>query len=340
MGRHGTIGFEYAPDAFIVGLSPAMQEVFARIERYASSAAPVLITGPTGTGKELVARALHNHSGRKGRFAAVNCACVSESLFESEFFGHKRGAFTGAHADRQGWFEQAAGGTLFLDEVGEMPASQQAKLLRALQERSVTPVGAAHAIPVSARIVAATNIDLEGGVASGRFREDLLDRLNVLPIRMPPLAERPGDFPMLVEHLLRKANTEEGANVEPPHGESLRAMELALGNGSIRVLANLVRRLVLAKRCGRIGVEDLREAGLHDPADVPAGVESAISHSGRERRNAAVAHAGAGHFVQIGHPPRREGPHGSRPPTTQGPRLHGDAGPPGDEEVWYRVRGG
>ena len=255
-------GIEYAPGKYIVGKSPAMQRVFSRLSQYARSSAPVLITGDTGTGKELVARALHHHSGRKDRFVAVNCASVNESLFESEFFGHKQGAFTGAIRDRQGWFEQAAGGTLFLDEMGEMPLSQQAKLLRAIQERSVTPVGAPRPVPVSTRIVAATNVPVADAVQSGRFRTDLFDRLNVLPIHMPPLAERIGDFPLLVDHLVSLANAEEGTDVRIPRGETLYALEQAFGRGSIRVLKNTLRRIVIAKRQGRVSPDDLVSEGI------------------------------------------------------------------------------
>lgn len=246
-----------------------MRAVFALVERYAASAAPVFITGPTGSGKELVARAIHYHSKRKGKFIAINCASVSESLFESEFFGHKRGSFTGAIADRKGWFEQAAGGTLFLDELGEMPLSQQAKLLRAIQERAVMPVGSAFSVPVTARIVAATNVSMAEAVGASRFREDLFDRLNVLPIQIPALAERPEDFPLLVEHFVRKANTEEGTDMAVPHGETLGAMEQTFGTGSIRVLENAVRRIVLAKRTGRLSVEQLRDVIPASFPDMP-----------------------------------------------------------------------
>lgn len=269
-------GFEYAPGAYIVGRSPAMQAVFESIERYASSAAPVLVTGPTGSGKELAARALHHHSQRRGMFVAVNCASVTESLFESEFFGHKRGAFTGAIYDRQGWFEQAVSGTLFLDEVGEMPVGQQAKLLRAIQDRSVTPVGSARPVPVSARIVAATNVDVTETVKSGRLREDLVDRLNVLPIQMPALADRPGDFPLLVKHFFGRANAEEGTDVQVPRGEALDALERVLGRGSIRVLENAVRRIVLAKRQGRVELEDLCKDEMACACKAPAAVDSRV----------------------------------------------------------------
>lgn len=281
-------GIEYAPGKHIVGKSPAMQRVFSRLSQYARSSAPVLITGDTGTGKELAARALHHHSGRRGRFVAVNCASVSESLFESEFFGHKRGAFTGAIYDRQGWFEQAASGTLLLDEMGEMPLGQQAKLLRAIQDCSVTPVGSPRPVAVSARIIAATNVSVAQAVRSGRLRPDLLDRLNVLPIHMPPLADRLGDFRFLVDHFVSLANADEETDVHIPRGETLYALERAFGQGSIRVLENALRRIVIAKRQGPVSPDDLVNEGIVTQEGAPPQVH-AIVEPAKDAESLAVS---------------------------------------------------
>jgi DNA-binding NtrC family response regulator len=189
----------------IIGRAPAMLEVYKMIARVSDSPAAVLITGESGTGKELVARAIHTHGSRKGEpFVAVNCGALTETLLESELFGHVKGSFTGAVANKRGIFEQAGGGTVFLDEIGETSTALQVKLLRVLQEREVVPVGGSSSVKVRARVVAATNCDLEGLSAAGAFRQDLLYRLNVIQIRLPPLRRRPEDIPLLVAHLARK----------------------------------------------------------------------------------------------------------------------------------------
>ena len=190
--------------ANIVGDSPLLQQVFRLIEKVADSDASVLITGESGTGKELVAKAIHFRSLRADRpFVAVNCAAIPRELLESELFGHKKGAFTGAVRDKMGRFEEAGSGTLLLDEIADLPVELQAKLLRALQEREFTPVGGSGVTRFEARVIAATNRDLEGDVAEGRFREDLFYRLAVVPIHLPSLRERPEDIPLLVAHFLR-----------------------------------------------------------------------------------------------------------------------------------------
>lgn len=262
MSQQEVAGIEYAPGKYMVGKSPAMQRVFFLLKQYAPSSAPVLVTGETGTGKELAARAVHYHSGRTGTFVTVNCASVSDGLFESEFFGHRRGAFTGALADRSGYFEQADEGTLFLDEVGEMPLNQQAKLLRAIEDGNIMPVGATQPVSVSARIVAATNTDMDKALQEGRFRQDLLDRLNVLPLGIPPLGERVGDLRYLTEHFLSFANEEEGTQTGPITSGALRGLEANLDQSNLRRLRNVIRRIVVVKRKGPIEAADLAESPL------------------------------------------------------------------------------
>ncbi len=230
----------------IVGKSDALARVFDLVNKVADTSANVLIQGESGTGKELIARSIHFNSGRSERpFLAVNCGALTESLLESEMFGHVKGAFTGAAADKKGLFRSVDGGTLFLDEVGEMPASLQVKLLRALQEHQVTPVGSSLAVTFDARIVAATNRDLEAEVAEGRFRKDLFYRLNVIEIDIPPLRERRGDIPLLIKHFISQAARSQNA---PERSLTLEAAE-ALANyawpGNIRELEHVIERAVI-----------------------------------------------------------------------------------------------
>jgi two-component system response regulator AtoC len=230
----------------MVGTSPPVREVFAMIEQVAPADATVLLRGETGTGKELVARAIHRRSSRRERpFVAVNCTAIPKDLMESEFFGHERGAFTGAAGRRIGRFEQADGSTLFLDEVGDLDLSIQAKLLRVLQEQEISRVGGQEPVKVNVRIVAATNRDLEALVREGRFRDDLYYRLNVIPIRLPPLRERTGDLPALMEHFLGSFATRYGrsAPIAPP--ELLAAARAYPWPGNVRELRNLCERAVL-----------------------------------------------------------------------------------------------
>ena len=230
----------------LVGDSPAMQEVFRIVQQVADADATVLLRGETGTGKELVARALHKRSARRERaFVAVNCTAVPRELMESEFFGHEKGAFTGATARRQGRFQQADGGTLFLDEVGDLDLTIQAKLLRALQEREITRVGAERIERVDVRVVAATNRDLEALVKEGRFRDDLYYRLNVIPLRLPPLRERPGDLPALIDHFVRSFAERLGRAVPLPPPEVLAAAAGYPWPGNVRELRNLCERAAL-----------------------------------------------------------------------------------------------
>ena len=230
----------------LVGDAPAMREVFRLVEQVAGADATVLLRGETGTGKELVARALHRRSPRRDRaFVAVNCTAVPRELMESEFFGHEKGSFTGATGRRAGRFEQADGGTLFLDEVGDLDLSIQAKLLRVLQEREITRVGGDRAEKVDVRIVAATNRDLEGQVAEGRFRDDLYYRLNVIPLRLPALREHTDDLPALFEHFRRSFAERYGRAVPPPPPELLAAAAAYPWPGNVRELRNLCERAAL-----------------------------------------------------------------------------------------------
>ncbi len=230
----------------LVGDSPAMREVFRLVDQVAGADATVLLRGDTGTGKELVARAVHRRSPRRDRpFIAVNCTAVPKELMESEFFGHEKGAFTGATARRQGRFEQADGGTLFLDEVGDLDLAIQAKLLRVLQEREFTRVGGTKSEKVDVRIVAATNRDLEVLVKEGRFRDDLYYRLNVIPLRLPPLRERPGDLPLLLEHFRKTFAERYGRPVPPPSPEVVAAARAYPWPPNVRELRNLCERAAL-----------------------------------------------------------------------------------------------
>ena len=230
----------------MVGSSPEIRRIFSLVEQVAPTDATVLIRGETGTGKELVARALHRRSARRSRpFVAVNCSAVPRELMESEFFGHEKGAFTGATARRMGRFEQAEGSTLFLDEVGELDLSLQAKLLRVLQEREFTRVGAARPTPADVRIVAATNRDLAALVKEGRFRDDLYYRLDVIPLRLPALRERPADLPLLLQHFLRAFASQHGKEPRPAPPEVLQAAQAYAWPGNVRELRNLCERAVL-----------------------------------------------------------------------------------------------
>ncbi len=230
----------------VVGASAEMRQVFALVEQVAGADATVLLRGETGTGKELIARSLHRRSRRGARtFVTVNCSAIPQGLVESELFGHEKGAFTGAVARRLGRFEQAEGSTLFLDEVGELDPAVQAKLLRVLQEREITRVGGGLPIAVDVRIVAATHQDLEARVREGRFREDLYYRLNVIPIRLPALRERPGDLPLLMEHFLREFADRYGREPKAAPPELLAAARDYPWPGNVRELRNLCERAVL-----------------------------------------------------------------------------------------------
>ena len=241
----------------IVGSSFQIRHVVERIERVATSDARVLITGENGTGKELVARAIHLLSARSAaRFVEVNCAAIPSELIESELFGHIKGSFTGAVADRAGKFEQADGGTLFLDEIGDMSMAAQAKVLRALEEGVVTRVGGAKSIHVDVRVVAATNKTLAAEIGAGRFREDLFYRLNVVPIQVPPLRERREDIPMLVQHFAERLSAE---RVQPKRftPEAILRLEGMEWPGNVRELRNTVERLLVLTTGDTVRTEDV-----------------------------------------------------------------------------------
>ena len=244
--------------ASIVGESAVLREVFRQISQIQSSDVPVCVLGESGTGKELVARAVHDSSRRqKGPFVAINCAAIPESLQESELFGHDKGAFTGALETYRGRFEQASDGTLLLDEIGEMPLSTQAKLLRVLQERTFRRVGGSRDLEMNARIVCATNRDLEAEVRAGRFRADLFFRLVVYPIRLPPLRTRRDDIPHLVGHILRRASEEMSRPQVRISHDALNLLVSYGWPGNVRELENVLQRALLSSRDNEIQVVDL-----------------------------------------------------------------------------------
>ncbi len=236
----------------MIGKSPKIQEMCQLIKRIAPTPSVVLVAGETGTGKELVANAIHQESGRTGPFVPINCGAVAPELLESEFFGHKKGAFTGASETREGLFSYAEAGTLFLDEIGEMPLTLQAKLLRVLEEKSIRPIGGEREMPINVRIIAATNLDLEEAVEKGEFRKDLFFRLNVLNIQIPPLRERKQDIVPLVEYYSSKLSKHLGVEAIPFSHSDIQIMEDYNWPGNVRELKNMVERCLLL---GRLPVE-------------------------------------------------------------------------------------
>jgi len=223
-----------------------MKRVFDTIITVAGTDSTVLITGKSGTGKELVARSIHYNGHRRERpFVAVNCGAIPETLIESELFGHKRGSFTGAVADKIGYFKAAEGGTLFLDEISEMPFNLQVKLLRAIEQREIVPVGMSNPLGIDIRFVASTNRDLQKEVEANRFREDLYYRLNVVEIHLPPLSDRKEDIPLLVEHFINKYRAELRRDIKGVDAEVMRTLMSHVWKGEVRELSNIIERAVI-----------------------------------------------------------------------------------------------
>jgi two-component system, NtrC family, response regulator PilR len=291
LGREPAAGRAVAPHgavgggtlARLIGQSEAMGQVRSLIDRVARSMAPVMVNGESGTGKELVARSIHERSPRAAHaFVAVNCGAIPDNLLEAEFFGFRKGSFTGATEDREGFFQAAHGGTLFLDEIGDLPLTMQSKLLRVIQERAVRPIGAVSEAAVNVRLVSATHKDLAAEVRAGRFRQDLFYRLNVIQIRMPPLRERMQDLADICRAVLSRLAREAG--VEQPHSLSeaaLRALTAYGFPGNVRELENLLHRAVALSAESEIRVADLDlppadgELDLPEPEPEPAAVPAA-----------------------------------------------------------------
>jgi two-component system NtrC family response regulator len=276
----------------MMGASPAIRAVFESIRKVATTDAPVLLLGESGTGKEMAARSIHQSSARKdGPFIAINCSAIPETLLESELFGHEKGSFTGAHAQRKGRFEMAHGGTLFLDEIGEIPLALQVKLLRFLQEQCIERVGGRQPIQVDTRVVTATNADLKKGMTDGTFREDLFYRLAVVQVVLPPLREREGDVRLLGQFFLQRFGAQANKTGLAFDQEALRALDRHPWPGNVRQLENCVRRAVIMCEGKRLTVRDL-ELGPAGPGATTS-LKDARENLERDMiQNALRKHAG------------------------------------------------
>lgn len=279
--------------ASFIGESSEMQKVYRRIIQVAPTDSTVLITGESGTGKELVARAIHNNSQRRDNpFVALDCTSLAESLLESELFGHVKGSFTGAIQTKMGLFKVADGGTLFLDEISNISLTIQAKLLRVLQERMVTPIGGTHPIPVDIRLVAATNKNLRSLVAAGAFRDDLFFRLNIIPVDLPSLRERKGDLPILIKHFLKKFSEEIGKDIRGMAPDAYAVLEEYAFPGNVRELENIIERAVVLAEGDIIRKEGLElQPPLGVEQDAPSYVPQSLDElkeSKRQIRERAV----------------------------------------------------
>src|SRR4051812_36309582 len=276
----------------IIGQSKQMKDVFAKIQRASQVDSTVLILGETGTGKELVAQALHHNSPRKkGPFVAVNCAAVPATLVESELFGHVRGAFTGATDRRVGRFEQADGGTLFIDEIGDFELGLQAKLLRVLETLTLTPVGGYEDKKVNVRVLAATSRDIRKMVAEGTFREDLYYRLNVIPIVLPPLRERPDDIPMLVEHFLKEIAASKGTPPRRISPEVMRRFQSYRWQGNVRELRNVLEQMMVLAEGEFLTERDLPDQIAESSDNLPSPREIPVSLTMEELERLAITKA-------------------------------------------------
>ncbi len=310
----------------IVAAAPEMMRVMETARKVARHPTTILLEGATGTGKELLARLIHSESPRsQGPFLAVNCGAIPENLLESEFFGHVRGAFTGADRDREGLFEAAGGGTLFLDEVGELPDFLQVKLLRVLQEGEVRRVGESSSRPVDARIVAATNRELKEEVAEGRFREDLYYRLAVVTLRVPSLRERAEDLPLLVRHFVKRHGERLGIEVAGVDPLAMRALASYEWPGNVRELENVLERAMVLAEGDRLGVED-----LPDPV---------VGEARRDEKTGAGAGPGAGSGAGPGEGSGAGSGHVSGETPGAGGEPSGTHLPLGDEDLSVKRRG-
>jgi two-component system response regulator AtoC len=264
----------------LIGASPAMRDIFALIKKISHSRSSILISGESGTGKEVVARTIHYYGSRADKpFVPINCTAIPEGLLESELFGHVRGAFTGAHTSKRGLFEKANGGTLFLDEIGDMGLGLQSKLLRVLQDREIRPVGSTQSVKVDVRIISASNKDLTNEMEEGRFREDLYYRLNVIPVYIPPLRERPEDIPALVDAFLRKHSEDRRRSMSPAAMEQLMTRPW---KGNARELENVIERALALSDRAELGVDDLPLSPTGATEETISGV-SFLQGAARER---------------------------------------------------------